>query len=80
MKKLMLAAIRFYQRAISPLHPLLPLYPHLFPVRPGGGGEIRHLEGGMAGPAAYPAVPSLPPAEVRPVRPRTLTVVRLPPF
>ena len=48
---------------------LLPLYPHLLGLCRGGGGEVRRVEGRLAGPAPGPSVQSLPSAEVHPIRP-----------
>ena len=42
--------------------PLLPVYPHLLGLCPGGGGEIRGVEGGLSRPAPYPQMSALPQA------------------
>lgn len=77
MKALLLWMIRFLPtRDLASAPALLPLYPHLLPVRAGGGGEVRRLEGGLAGSAPRSAVQPLPPAEIHPVRPRTVMEVR----
>ena len=43
---------------------LLPLHPHLLPVRPGGPGEVWGPEGELAGAAAVSPLPSLPQGRV----------------
>ena len=58
--RLMLAAIRFYQRRISPANPpMLPFYAYLFPVCPDGHRALRRVEGGLAGPLAYSSLQSV---------------------
>lgn len=42
--------------------PLLPVYPHLLGLCPGGGGEIRGVEGGLSRSAPYPQMSALPQA------------------
>ena len=41
---------------------LSPVYPHLLGLCPGGGGEIRGVEGGLSRPAPYPQMSALPQA------------------
>ena len=46
MKRLLLLLIRAYRTHISPGETApLPLYPHLLGLCPGGGGEIRRVQG-----------------------------------
>ena len=47
---------------LSLTSPLLPVYPHLLGLCPGGGGEIRGVEGGLSRPAPYPQMSALPQA------------------
>lgn len=65
MKKACLAAIRFYQREVSPLFSApVPLYSHLLGVRSGGGGKIRRRKGQLSCRQAYIAMQSLPQGRV----------------
>ncbi len=48
MKRLLLALIRGYRTYISPSRPpCCRFIPHLLGLCPGGGGEIRGVEGGF---------------------------------